>query len=68
MVSIPSLMLFSLYLVQWGMTPVLRAARHGHTDIVDILFTSYGSSLTDVDNVSSILYSYLAELLVSFSC
>ena len=50
--SLPLLLLSLLCFLQWGKTPLLRAACHGRNALIDVLVEKYHSSLVDVDKVS----------------
>ena len=59
MFSAHSLSLFPLLLsllcfLQWGFTPVLRAAYHGNHNVIDVLVERYNCSLSEVTNVSGV--------------
>ena len=50
--SLPLLLSSLLCFLQWGLTPLLRAAYNGRNVFIDVLVEKYQISLQDVDNVS----------------
>ena len=55
LLALPLLVLsYRVSYVQYGLTPVLRAAFNGHPSIIELLVDQYHCSLTDVDNVSAL--------------
>ena len=52
--TLPLVVVCVLCLLQWGLTPVLRAAYGGQPNIIDLLVNLYNGSLNDVSNVSGV--------------
>ena len=49
---LPLLLSSVLCFLQWGVTPLLRAAYNGRNAFIDVLLEKYQISLQDADNVS----------------
>ena len=50
--ALPLLLLTLSCFLQWGLTPLLRAAYNGCNAFIDVLVEKYHNSLMDVDKVS----------------